>query len=568
MLCLTHKISDRLLSAGSFGTSTAAAGLNLQLSDTAALRLDASSLQSDSLYDVANNKTRSQGLTGSLLLKPSRDLSVLIGLDHYSDRYDSTYQGVPLVSAAVAKDPSSIVSTANGLVVDRALRRANYNPDGAYSNADETTLRSRIDWKLGNGWSSATDLTAYTAKRAFVLSDTQTFVAPSAAFPNGGLARTLQRFYHDHQFWNVRSALSNEGSLLGLKNGFTAGAEYNRTDFASLRQSAPSSAVSVVDPYRPAVGSFPTSDSVYTASNVNYDSRLRTASVFLEDALHLNSRWLAVGGLRYDDIDLERVVTNFGVTPNTVQTAHPRYHPVSWRIGTTYELTPDATLYAQYTTAAVPVSSMLLQSIANTAFRLTRGRAVEAGFKANALDRQVTLTGAAYYIKQNDILTRDPADSSLTVQGGSQSSRGVELNVGAAVSRALLLNAYVGVVDAKYDDLVEAGGAVRTGNHPINTPRTTAGVHASYRIPNTAFSIQGSVRHASGFYTDTANTIFVKGHTTLDAALSWQASKNATVTLRGRNLTNAFYGEYSGYPTTNIYLGAPRSFEISLLGRF
>ena len=37
--------------------------------------------------------------------------------------------------------------------------------------------------------------------------------------------------------------------------------------------------------------------------------------------------------------------------------------------------------------------------------------------------------------------------------------------------------------------------------------------------------------------------------------------ERVTLTLRGRNLTDAFYGEYSGYPTTNVYLGAPRSVE-------
>lgn len=39
-------------------------------------------------------------------------------------------------------------------------------------------------------------------------------------------------------------------------------------------------------------------------------------------------------------------------------------------------------------------------------------------------------------------------------------------------------------------------------------------------------------------------------------------------TLRGRNLTDAFYGEYSGCPSTNIYIGAPRSVEISLATHF
>lgn len=559
---------DALASYGSFNTSTLAAGANLQLSDRAALRVDASQLQSDSLYDVDDNRTRSRGLTTSLLLKPTHDLSVLLAVDHFADRYDGTYQGLPLVQAAVAKDPSSIVRSANGLVVDKALRGRNYNPRGAYSSAEETTLRSRIDWQLRDGWSWNADLTGYTADRAFVLSDTQTFVAPSAAFPSGSFARTVQRFYHDHQFWNVRSAVSHDAVIGGLRNRFTAGAEFSHTDLSSLRQSSASSALPAVDPWQPVVGDFPTSAAAYSAGNVNFDSTLRGRSVFAENALNLSARWLLVAGLRYDDMDLERRVTNFNATPGTVQTANPRYHPLSWRLGSTFDVTPGTTLYAQLSSASVPVSSILLQSIANASFKLTRGRAAEAGFKTVALDRRLSLTGAVYYIRQDDILTRDPANPSLTVQGGSQSSRGAELDAALALSPAWTLGAGLGYVDAKYDRLIEAGGAVRTGNRPINTPRATLNAHLSYAVPGLPLTLSGFVRHVSGFFTDTANSIHVEGHTTLDASASWTLSKGTTVTLRGRNLTNAFYGEYSGYPTTNVYIGAPRSVEVSVLTRF
>lgn len=559
---------DGLLSFGSFNTLTAAGGVNYQLSDTLAIRADASTLRSDSLYDVDRNATRSSGLTASLLFKPSPDLSILLAVDHYNDRYESTYQGAPLVPGASARNPSSAVISANGFVLDKALRRINYNPHGGYSGADETTLRSRIDWTIGKGWSLGTDISWYTANRAFVLSDTQTFGGPTTAFPNGSFARTVQRFYHDHEFWNLRTALTNDGTIGGLRNRFVVGMEYNHTDFASLRQQAPASALARVDPYAPVVGSIPTSASAYSASNVNFDSRLRTLSVFAEDALNITPQWLVVGGARYDHIDLDRSVTNYNALPNSVQTSSPTYQPFSWRLGSTYALTPGLTLYAQYTTAAVPVSSMLLQSIVNTGFRLTTGLSYEAGFKLTAFDQHLTLTGAAYRIEQKNILTRDPANPSLTVQGGRQSSRGVEISLGAAVSPNLSVGGAIGYTDAQYDQLIESGNVDRSGNRPINTPSTTANGYVSYLLPGTAVTLNGFVRHVSGFYTDTANSIFVRGRTTFDASATWQVARQIAVTVRGRNLTNAVYGEYSGYPTTNIYVGAPRSAEIALATHF
>jgi iron complex outermembrane receptor protein len=561
---------DGLLSIGSFDTLTAASGINLKLSDTAAIRADASYMRSDSLYDVDDNATRSAGLTASILLRPAPDLSILLAVDHYADRYDSSYQGLPFVSAAVARDPSDALRSANGMVLDRALRRKNYNPAGAYSGAHDTTLRSRIDYAIGGGWSVANDFSWYRAKRDFVLSGDQNFTAPTAAFPDGSFARSVQRIYHDHRFWNERLVIANDGIIAGLRNRFSLGAEYNDTDFTNPRQQGPVGGVANVDPFDPVVGVFPTTDAAYSTTNVIYDSRLKTASVFAEDALNLTPKWLLVGGARYDHIDLTRVITNRNAG-GAVTRGTPTYDPVSWRIGTTYDLTPGITLYGQYTTAVVPVSTILLQSIVNTTYTLTKGLSYEAGFKASALGNRVTLTGAVYRIEQRDILTRDPNTPQQAVQGGEQSSQGAELSLAAAMSEQLSLAAGASYTEARYDQLSEliAGTRIdRSGNRPINTPSTTLNGSAFYTLRTIPVTVGGFVRHVSGFYTDVANTYFVRGRTTIDASISYRVSTAASLSLRGRNLTDAFYGEYSGYPTTNVYIGAPRSVEIALSTHF
>lgn len=559
---------DALLSYGSFDTVTAAGGLNYQLSDRVAVRADASIMRSDSLYDVDDNETRSSGLTASLLFKPSDALSILIAVDHYNDRYDSSYQGALLIPRAFARDPGGAVRADDGLVVDSATRRRNYTPMGGYSGADETTVRSRIDWTPGDGWALATDLTWYTADRAFLNNGTRNFIAPTSGFPRGSIQRGLTAFYHDHDFWNVRTALSNDSRIGGLRNRFTLGAEYNHTDFASLRETSTNSLVPGVDPFDPIVGVFPTDGALYRAQNVDFDSKLNSVSVFAEDALNLTPQWLLVGGARFDHMDLDRRVTDLLTTPNAITSANPVYKPFSWRIGTSYAVTPDLTLYGQYTTAVSPVSSILLQSIANTRFTLTKGHSYEAGLKLATLARRLTVTGAAYRIVQNDILTRDPANPFQTVQGGTQSSQGVELSLGWTLTDAFSVGGSVSYSDAQYDVLIEAGGIDRSGNRPINVPATTAAANAAYRVPGTPVTLSAVARHVSGFYTDTASSIFVRGRTTFDAAVAWAVTDAATLTLRGRNLTDAFYGEYSGYNVTDVYIGAPRSVEVALAAHF
>ncbi len=558
---------DMAVSGGSFGTVFAGGGVNLPVSSTIAVRADASYQRSDSLYDVDNNDTFSAGLTASALWRPNDRLSLLVAVDHFEDRYDATYQGLPLIPGQYALRPTDAVTTATGLVADRALRRRNYNPQGAYSGVDETTVRSRLDWRMGAGWTVALDLTGYTADRAFLLADSQAFVAPTAAFPGGSFRQTYQDFRHDHRFWNARGVVGNDRAIGALRNRFSLGVEHNATDFVSLRQTAPATALPAVDVRSPAVVPVPTT-AIFTAGNVTFDSRLQQTSVFAEDALNLTPRWLLVGGVRWDHIALTRATIQ-NVT-GAVDRNSPTFDPVSWRAGTTWDVGGGVTLYAQYTTAVSPVSSILLASIANSRFRLTSGRSYEAGFKASGWGGRASVTGAAYRILQRDILTRDPDNPALTVQGGRQSSKGVEVSAVLVPVRALRLSGGVSYTDARYDALSELVGGVRidrTGNRPINIPSTTVNASALYTIADTV-TLGGFVRHASAFYTDTANTIRVAGHSTLDASLSLPIGGQATVTLRGRNLTDAFYGEYSGYPTTNVYIGAPRSFDVALAARF
>ncbi|WP_313539162.1 TonB-dependent receptor [Sphingomonas sp.] len=558
---------DSLLSGGSFGTLFAAAGANLPLSAKIALRADASYRRSDSLYDVDNNGTMSAGLTASLLFRPSDRLTVLVAIDHFEDRYDATYQGLPLIPRAYARDPSDAVSSVSDLVADRALRHRNYNPQGAFSNADETTARARVDWRLARAWTLALDLTGYTAKRAFVLSDDQHFLAPTAAFPNGSFRQSFQDFRHDHRFANLRATIVGDTSIAGMRNRISLGAEANHTDFETLRQETGQQALPPIDVPTPRPSPLPTGRGIFDSLDVTFRSKLNQVSLFGENALNLTPRWLVVGGVRWDHIALTRT-TVANATGSTDRNA-PSFDPVTWRVGTTYAVRPELTLYAQYTTAVSPVSSILLASIANSRFRLTQGHAYEAGFKASGANGRFDVTGAVFRIEQRDILTRDPANPALAVQGGRQSAQGAELSAAMLPSPRLRLTAGLSYTDARYDMLAERVGGVRvdrSGNRPINVPATTVNATALYKVTD-AITVGGFARHAGSFMTDTANAIRVAGHTVVDASIAWRVRHNTTLTFRGRNLTNAFYGEFSGYPSTNVYIGAPRSFEIALAVR-
>ncbi|WP_238376651.1 TonB-dependent receptor [Luteimonas abyssi] len=545
---------DAMIGVGSFNTYRAGIGVNRPLSDTLAVRIDASGLRSDSLYDIERNDTEMSTLQAGLAWQPSDALSMLLSWQHAEDDSRGTYQGSPMVPAEAAIAPSRVVRARNGLVVDEATRHVNYNPVGAHTGARSDLLRWNVAWDLSPRWTLRNDLAWFQADRDFVYSDDWLYDRETGLY-----ARSAQRVFHDHRFWNQRAALSYDGPLAGRRNRFTAGVEINDTDFANPRQSG---AIAPVSPQAPEVGTFPDGDAPVYTSHQMFRTGLRTRAVFVENAYNLTPRWLLVGGLRYEAIDLDRTIDN-----RLTGAFAPRYTPFSWRLGTVFDLHAHVQLYGQFATAASPVSSLLTLQTASGIFDLTDARSVEVGLKADAWDRRLSMTAAAYRIERDDIITRDPANPSISVQGGRQSSQGLELAAELQASRGLRVDAAATWGRARFDELVEAGGADRRGHRPSNVPNGTASLAASYRFDRLPLSVGASGRHVGGFYTDNANSIYVRGRTTFDAWAQYDWNR-ASVALRVRNLADALYGEYSGYPSTHVYLGAPRSVEMTLRTRF
>jgi iron complex outermembrane receptor protein len=122
-------------------------------------------------------------------------------------------------------------------------------------------------------------------------------------------------------------------------------------------------------------------------------------------------------------------------------------------------------------------------------------------------------------------------------------------------------------MDARFVELIEAGGVNRAGNVPPNVPERTANVWAAYRLRGMPLTVAGGLRYQGRFYTNNANSTTVSGWTTLDALASWHLAKG-DITVRGRNLTDEIVGEWTGASASQIMLGAPRSVEVGFTVRF
>ncbi|NOT27636.1 MAG: TonB-dependent receptor [Acidobacteria bacterium] len=551
---------EALISYGSLGTGRFAAGTTGPLANgRAAYRADV--VFNRTAGYVQDSTSDNLQLDGAIDVKLGRTATLGIAVDHFRDDYGSAYFGTPIVPRAFARQPSDIVTDSRGWVLDESLRDVNYNVNDAVVDVRTTWVRSKLDWQIAPTWKLANELFFYDKLGKWRGSEVYGFDTASAL-----MTRSTVGITHDHQFYGNRLTVASDRRFGTRRNRFTVGFEANRNDFLGPRRFGVTTSV---DPFAPSRGSFPADE---TAANfpgagnrTDFTAKVNLVSAFVEDAFSVAPRVTVVAGARRDGLSIDRGVNDLNTG---VQAAFVRdFDPVSWRTGVVVDALPRTQLFGQYTSAVAPVATILLISQGNAAFNLTNGWSWEGGVKSTLASGRLDATASVFKIQQDDIITRDPNNFNVSIQGGAQASTGVEFSVSADPLRGLRLNASAAVMDARFVTLLEAGGVNRAGNVPPNTPERTAGFWASYTLPNLPMTLVSGVRYQGRFFTNNANSTEVAGVTLLDAQAIWRL-KSGDVTLRGRNLTDALYADWTGASANQVQLGAPRTVDLSYHVRF
>ncbi|GGC87983.1 TonB-dependent receptor [Chelatococcus reniformis] len=552
---LGQNLSQGLLSYGSFDRLRMGGDYNVAVGENAAVRASAVFSQANGYIDDTDSRTAAVTLGATAAL--SDRLTTTFSLDYYHDAFRTPYEGTPLIARSAAISPSNIVSAPGGLAIDRALRNRNYNFNNGEMASDTLWLRNRTDYELTDNWTIRNDVGFYTAKRPWANSEAFTYNGAT-----GLLDRSSDLITNDQQVFYEQISARFDGAIAGMRHRFAAGLAYNHTELLSERRFGEATPVS---PYFPIRGFVPADTAANFPTRQNFNSRLDTFAVFAEDAINLTDKWLVVAGGRYETIRLDRSIFDLN-TVAAPQSFDQTYNSVSWRLGTVYEILPGTVLFAQYNQATVPVSTLLLSNISNARFELSTGQSAEAGIKATFWDNRAVASLSIYQIDQDNILTRDPANTALTIQGGSQRSRGIEAEIAVALTDHLKLTANASYIKAEYTELWSPAGDL-AGNRPVNVPEWTAFVMADYKVPGLPMTVSASAQYVGSFYADTTNTIEIDGHTVVDAWISYELGPG-TLRLRGRNLFDAFYADWAADNPTQVYIAAPRSIELSYVAKF
>ncbi|NYE63761.1 iron complex outermembrane receptor protein [Duganella sp. 1224] len=497
------------------------------LGEHGAFRIDAYADRSDGFIDRGD--ARHDKLLTSVTYALTPDVDLDLQLDHLEQK-PQRYFGTPLVNGGLS----------------RALRGQNYDVADADIHFVDDKALARLTWRYSPSLTISNELAYLKARRNWRNAEYYHYDAAANLVERSDYIA----IHHDQEQTGNRLEARWHGGAHRLAAGWEAAV----INFLHTNNS-PYGGASTVAPTGFDPGLFDSPDPL----RPNYATHTITNAFYVEDAYRVSERLLALAGVRHDRYQVDRVslLGAAGFASALQATAA--------RLGLTWTLAPQTSLYAQVSNGSDPVTSLLSLNLANSRYKLTAARQVEVGVKQALAGGKAEWTAALYHIRKDDIITRDPLNAALSVQGGSQSSRGAELTASVALAPAWRLDANAAYTDAQFDQLIESGGQSRAGNRPADVPKVSANLWLTYR--DHGWRAAAGARYVGERFIDNANSQALPAYTTFDASLGWNVSRNVLVQLNLRNLADKLYAVTS-YSDSQYLLGDRRHAELTVQWRY
>ncbi|PZP41840.1 MAG: TonB-dependent siderophore receptor, partial [Pseudopedobacter saltans] len=285
-----------------------------------------------------------------------------------------------------------------------------------------------------------------------------------------------------------------------------------------------------------------------TASSTNNNSHINIFSAYASDVFSITERLLVMASLRVDRY------ANLGTTNNltNTMTANSRFNQTAFspKFGLVYEIIPNQlSAFANYLNGfsnVSPVNQPLPEY--SGILKPQHANQYEGGLKLHLISGKLDLTTSYYNIEVNNMSTimnveKDNQSYAITVQDGTQRSRGFEFDLTANPISGLNILAGYGYNDSKY---VKSAAATQ-GLRPNSAgPSNLANLWASYRLLNGR--IKGLGLGFGGNYISknysvnsaTIGTFTFPDYVLLNASIFYDIS-HLHLAVKLNNLTNEHY---------------------------
>ncbi|HGF0769750.1 TPA: TonB-dependent siderophore receptor [Kluyvera georgiana] len=418
-------------------------------------------------------------------------------------------------------------------------------------NSDLAQLNA--EYRLNSQWTARFD---YSFSQD-MYSDNQARVMAYDA-KTGNLTRRVDATQGSTQRMHAtRADLQGNVVIGGFYNELLTGIAYENYDLLRTDMIRCKNVKNSLNIYHPVYG---TLDKCTTVSAADSDQRIQqeTYATYLQDALYLTDKWIAVAGVRY------QYYTQYaGKGRPFKENTDSRDEKLTPKFGLVYKVSPTVSLFGNVAQSFMPQSSIAsyigdLPPEESTAY--------EVGAKFDLFDGVTSNITFFDIHKRNVLYTETIGDETYAKTAGKVRSRGIEVDVAGSLSENLNVIASYGYTDAKVEEDPEYAGK------PLpNVPRHTGSLFLTYDINNVYESntlTLGAGGHALSRRSGTNGAdYYLPGYAVADVFAAYRMKLQYPVTLQV-NVKNLFDKTYytSSIASNNLgnQIGDPREVQFTV----
>lgn len=515
--------------------------LNRPFSDRLLFRVNAMADQADSYRSEVWSKKRGAALASALRFTPDAVLDLRV--QHVSDErvFDA---GIPGVYGRPADVP---VSTYYG-ARDPGRNDSGKSTDNAFSA--DLNIGLGNDLRLRNTLSYRTldlDRLQTTIDRLILTTPT----------PTVRLARS--NFSSEQKDLANKLELTARRAWLGVRHELMIGVELAQEKRDTVSRGGTLAASFDLSVFNPVLKSLPAQGATIRRDGV-YDTD--TASLYVQDLIRFNDRWVALAGIRKDWLDRDfrnRVGADYGRKDDFF----------SPRLGVVYQPNHRMSYYASATRSYQPGSATGVIDPGNAIQPPETSTNYEVGGKFSFNDGRLQLGVSLFQLIKENVPTRDPSDATVTLYVGEITAKGLELTSVGDLGKGLSVQGGLVWLDAEVTHSNNTTAPAVTpaqpatpleGKRAANAPKFSATLWGVKKLAH-GWRVGVGVRHQSKSYASTTNAVTLPAYTVLDAGVFHERGP-WSFALNARNLTDRTYYE-SSTNDLGILPAAPRTFQFT-----
>ncbi|MXO47385.1 TonB-dependent siderophore receptor [Erythrobacter vulgaris] len=286
----------------------------------------------------------------------------------------------------------------------------------------------------------------------------------------------------------------------------------------------------------------------------SHQSDLETLSFYIQEQLEIGNYIELVGGVRWDRFDLETENLLGGVETDRVD------EKLSPRLGLIIKPTPDLSLYGSYSQSFLPQAGdqFFILSQDDTQFEPEKFTNYEIGAKWAPLDK-VLVSAAIFRLARTNIQAPSPTDQTLTVLAGESRAEGFEIGAVGEIAEFWKANLGYTYLDG---ELVNENAFGAAGQRLQQLPRHSISAWNRFDF-NDRIGLGLGVIHQSEQFASFSNDVVLPSYWRVDAAAFYTVSDKLSLQLNIENLFDETYYP-SAHGDNNIQPAEPFSARIGV----